>query len=126
MGNLGHFRHAARSTDIVSYAPGQAIFRKGEPGDRMYIVLEGEVDLIAGYLAHETAGPGSLLGETALLDRRPRSASAIARTDCKLAPVDAKRFSILVQESPLFAVHVMRTMADRLRATGSVPARVAA
>lgn len=120
MGTLGLFR---RSNTVVSYAPGQAIFRKGEPGDRMYIVLEGEVDLIAGYMAPETAGPGSLVGEMALVDRRPRSASAIARTECKLAPVDAKRFSILIQESPLFAVHVMKVMTDRLR---SLDVRMAA
>ena len=113
MGTLGLIR---RSNAVVSYTPGQAIFRKGEPGDCMYIVLEGEVDLIAGYMAPETAKPGSLLGEIALVDpHRPRSASAIARTECKLAPVDAKRFAVLIQESPLFAVHVMRTMADRLR-----------
>jgi CRP-like cAMP-binding protein len=112
-----------RSHEAVTYKPGQAIFRKGEAGDRMYIVLEGEVDLIAGYTVPQTAGPGALLGEMALVDRRPRSASAIARTDCKLAPVDAQRFAILVQEAPLFAVHVMRTMADRLR---GMDARLAA
>jgi len=113
MGTLGLFR---RSNAVVTYTPGQAIFRKGEPGDRMYILLEGEVDLIAGYMAPETAKPGSLLGEMALVDRRPRSTSAIARTECKLAPVDAQRFAVLVQESPHFAVHVMKTMAERLAA----------
>jgi CRP/FNR family cyclic AMP-dependent transcriptional regulator len=120
MGTLGLIRH---SNEVVTYTPGQAIFRKGQPGDRMYIVLEGEVDLIAGYTAPETAGPGSLLGEMALVDQRPRNASAIARTDCKLAPVDARRFAVLVQEAPLFAVHVMKTMADRLR---GMDARLAA
>jgi CRP/FNR family cyclic AMP-dependent transcriptional regulator len=107
------FRH---SSDVLSYTPGQAIFRRGERGDQMYVVLEGEVDLVAGYSVLETAGPGALVGELSLVDRRPRSASAIARTPCKLVPVDAKRFSFMIQETPGFALRVMRTMADRLRA----------
>ena len=108
------FRH---SNDVLSYAPGQAIFRRGERGDHMYVVLEGEVDLVSGYSVLETAGPGALLGEMSLVDRRPRSASAIARTPCKLVPVDARRFSFMVQETPGFALRVMRTMAGRLRAS---------
>jgi len=107
------FRH---SSDVLSYTPGQAIFRRGERGDQMYVVLEGEVDLVAGYSVLETAGPGALVGELSLIDRRPRSASAIARTPCKLVPVDAKRFSFMIQETPGFALRVMRTMAERLRA----------
>jgi len=107
------FRH---SSDVLSYTPGQAIFRRGERGDQMYVVLEGEVDLVAGYSVLETAGPGALVGEMSLVDRRPRSASAIARTPCKLVPVDARRFSFMIQETPGFALRVMRTMAERLRA----------
>jgi CRP-like cAMP-binding protein len=113
MGILGYFRH---SSDVVAYRPGQTIFRQGERGDQMYVVLEGEVDLISGYRPFETAKTGALIGEMALIDQRPRSASAIARTSCKLAPVDTRRFSDMVQETPLFAVQVMKILTDRLRA----------
>jgi len=51
-----------------------------------------------------------------LVDCRPRSASAIARTACKLAPIDVRRFGFLVQETPGFALRVMRVMAERLAA----------
>jgi CRP/FNR family cyclic AMP-dependent transcriptional regulator len=53
--------------------------------------------------------------EVALLDDRPRSASAIASTDCKVAVIDLNRFGVLVQQTPFFAVDVMRVMAERLR-----------
>jgi CRP/FNR family cyclic AMP-dependent transcriptional regulator len=54
----------------------------------------------------------------ALIDAKPRSLSAVARTDCKLAAVDRQRFSFMVTETPYFALHVMQVMAERLRRRG--------
>jgi CRP-like cAMP-binding protein len=51
----------------------------------------------------------------ALIESRPRSATAVARTDWKLVAVSEKRFAFLVQQTPHFALQVMRVMADRLR-----------
>ncbi len=56
-----------------------------------------------------------MIGEMALIDHLPRSASARATTDAKLVPIDQRRFLFLVQETPFFAIHVMKVMADRLR-----------
>jgi len=99
------------------FAPGQAIFREGEPGDSLYIVAEGQVDIVLGERILETVGPGGILGELALIDDKPRSASAIARTECLLAPVNREHFLALVQRTPLFALQVMRAIANRLRRT---------
>lgn len=99
------------------FAPGQAIFREGEPGDSLYIVAEGQVDIVLGERTLETVGPGGILGELALIDDKPRSASAIARTECLLAPVNREHFLALVQRTPLFALQVMRAIANRLRRT---------
>ncbi len=99
------------------FEPGQAIFREGEPGDSLYIVAEGQVDIMLGARILETVGPGGILGELALIDDKPRSASAIARTDCLLAPVNREHFLALVQRTPLFALQVMRAIANRLRRT---------
>jgi CRP-like cAMP-binding protein len=52
----------------------------------------------------------------ALLDSSPRTARAVARTGCKLVPVNQKRFNLLVQHTPDFAIQIMRVMAGRLRA----------
>ena len=50
-----------------------------------------------------------------MIDREPRSATAVAETDCELVPIDKRRFWFLVQETPYFAEIVMRVMVDRLR-----------
>ena len=51
----------------------------------------------------------------AMIDGAPRTATAVARSDCKLFPVDEKRFQFLVQQTPYFAIEVMRVLAGRLR-----------
>ena len=77
--------------------------------------MEGEVDIKveAGVLEH--LSEGHIFGEMAIIDKQPRSASAVAITDCKVAPVDQRRFTFLVQQNPYFAIQVMSVMADRLR-----------
>jgi CRP-like cAMP-binding protein len=51
----------------------------------------------------------------ALIDTKARSASVVAKTDCRLVPINEKRFLVLVHETPVFALLVMRVLADRLR-----------
>ncbi|HXQ21148.1 MAG TPA: cyclic nucleotide-binding domain-containing protein, partial [Candidatus Acidoferrales bacterium] len=63
----------------------------------------------------ETMGPGGILGEMALIDQNPRSATAVAKTDCTLVPVNEARFKFLVKQVPAFSLEVMRVMASRLR-----------
>lgn len=98
-----------------TYAAGQTVLAEGSPGDSMYVVLEGEVDIRVGDTLVDTAGPGDIVGEMALIDSTVRSASAVATTECRLAPVNEKRFLFMVTQTPFFALHVMRVLADRLR-----------
>jgi len=98
-----------------SFAKGQTVFREGETGGLMYVVLEGGVTLTVKGKTVETVGPGGVLGEMAMIDDAPRSATAIAAIDSKLAVIDPKRFSFLIQQTPNFALQIMRVIADRLR-----------
>lgn len=98
-----------------SFAAGQTIFEAGAPGDLMYVVQEGEVEIVLAGRAIDVAGPGGVIGEMALISDKPRSASAVAKTNCRLVPIDEKRFAFLVQQTPYFAIQVMRVMAERLR-----------
>ena len=66
-----------QESNTVQLAPGDFLFREGEKGDKMYVLLEGEVDIFLGDFVFETAGPGSLLGEMALIDDSPRTANAV-------------------------------------------------
>jgi CRP-like cAMP-binding protein len=106
------FQHA---DDYESFSAGQIVFKEGQPGEVMYVVKEGEVDIIINDEPCETVGPGGIFGELALIDDKPRSATAIAKTDCKLVPIDERRFKFLVQQTPFFSIRVMRVLADRLR-----------
>lgn len=112
MTTIDLFRNA---TDAESFSAGQVIFSEGEPGNVMYAVQDGEVSIMAGDTLIDTAGPGSIVGEMALIDRSARSATVIAKTDCKLVAIDQKRFTFLIQHTPNFAIQVMSVMAERLR-----------
>jgi CRP-like cAMP-binding protein len=101
--------------DAVQVAPGEILFKEGDKRELMYVLLEGEVEIRLGNYVVETAVPGALIGEMALIDDSPRAASAVAKTTCRLAPVDRRRFHFLVQQHPQFATHVMKELADRLR-----------
>ena len=104
-----------RSGSAETYRAGDPIFRAGDPADHMYLVDSGTVSLRVGEHVVETVGPSGLFGEMAVVDRRPRSASAIAESDCALITFDKRRFWFLVQETPFFAEIVKRAMASRIR-----------
>ena len=110
---LNLFRHK----ETVNFAAGQTVFKAGNPGEVMFVIIEGEVEIRDGSSILETAGPGAIFGELALIDDEPRSATVVAKTDCRLVPVDRHRFEFMVQETPFFALAVMKVLADRLRRT---------
>lgn len=97
------------------YAAGEVIFAAGERGNTMYLVRSGEVVIERGGKVLETLESGGIFGEMALIDGSPRSATAKAKTDCIVAPLNEKTFLFLVHETPYFAIAVMRTLTDRLR-----------
>ena len=98
-----------------SFDAGQVIFQAGEPGDCMYVVMEGQVELSVRGQVLERLGPGDVLGEMALIDSAPRSASAVTRTDTRLVPIRRDRFDALVQQDPEFSIQLMRVIVGRLR-----------
>jgi CRP/FNR family cyclic AMP-dependent transcriptional regulator len=104
-----------KNTAPVFYAAGSTIFEIGQPRDAMFIVQEGEVEIKVGDKTVETVVAEEFFGEMALIDGGIRSASAVAKTDRKLVPINEKQFLFMVQETPFFAIRVMRTLAARLR-----------
>jgi CRP-like cAMP-binding protein len=101
--------------DFKEFKAGTTIFSKGEPGNEMFIILDGEVDIHVGSGVIDNLKDTEVFGEMALIDSHVRSATAIARTDCRLAAIDEQRFLFLVRESPFFALDIMKIMACRLR-----------
>jgi CRP/FNR family cyclic AMP-dependent transcriptional regulator len=104
-----------QDADALQLAPGDFLFREGDKRDKMYVLLEGEMDIRLGDYVVETARRGALIGEMALIDDSPRAANAVAKAPCRLATIDKRRFHFLIQQHPQFATHVMKELADRLR-----------
>ncbi len=98
-----------------TYAANAVIFQEGQPGNAMYIVKEGEVEVRVHGTTVEVVLAEGFFGELAVIEDGPRSATAIARTDCVLIPLDARRFDFMIHSNPLFAREVMRHLARRLR-----------
>ncbi|MGO9855808.1 MAG: Crp/Fnr family transcriptional regulator [Acidimicrobiales bacterium] len=111
---LGVFKAATDNRDVPA---GTVIFEAGSTGEEMYGVAEGTVELRLPDGRAVTIGPDETFGEMALVDRSARSATATALEDCKLAVIDKRRFLFLVHETPTFALQVMASLAERLRAT---------
>ena len=98
-----------------SFTAGQTIFKEGQPGDELFVVLEGMVSITVQEREVNQIEAGNIFGEMTLVDDRPRSATARAFTDCKLLPLDFNRFLEMVQRTPAIATDVMSVMSTRMR-----------
>jgi CRP-like cAMP-binding protein len=110
----------SHETELVELSAGQPLFKEGEPGDLMYVLMAGAAAIQVHGRVVETAEAGAILGEMAMIDDGVRSATVVAKSDCRLVPIDRRRFNFLVQQTPNFALHVMRVIADRLRNTDAI------
>ena len=104
--------------DLRSYKEGETIFKAGDPGDCMYAVVDGRVEIQLHGETIDHIGPGEVFGELGLIDAQPRSATAVAETDCRVAVIGEKRFLRLVEQVPRFALQMMRVITERLRRHG--------
>ncbi len=105
---------------FVQFTAGASVFREGEPGTEMFIIREGQVEILrqAHGADHRVAvlDEGDFFGEMSLLDDLPRSASARAVTDCVLLRIDRSTFDQMVRHNPEIPVRMLRKLSRRLRA----------
>ncbi len=94
---------------------GERIFTAEDEARSMYVVLSGEIEIVAYGEVLDRVGTGGIFGEMALIDGRPRSATAIAAEPSELVAVDRELFVRLVRGAPEFALAVMAQMARRIR-----------
>jgi CRP/FNR family cyclic AMP-dependent transcriptional regulator len=106
---------SGNETDMIRVVAGKVVFKEGDPGDAVYVVLDGKVELRVGGRLVETVGPGGVLGEMALIEQAPRVATATAKTAADLLPISEARFMTMIQKTPHFALQIMKVMAARLR-----------
>ena len=105
-------------------AQGKVIFAENDMAraylfmrDKMYLLLEGEVELVAGRKVIGTIARGGIFGEMASITHAPRSASAVAKTACRVIALDDRQFHQGLRKKPAFALMLMSMMIGRLRQT---------
>ena len=102
------------SDKVEEYQPGDVIFREGDQAHHMYVVLQGDIELRVDDRPVGRSRAGDIMGEMAIVGSHKRTATAVAASPCRLAPVTERRFVLLVQEQPYFALHVMKILTDRI------------
>jgi CRP/FNR family cyclic AMP-dependent transcriptional regulator len=107
-------RIAAIAEQVV-YSAGSVIFREGDYGQSMFLVLEGEVRLHTDTRDFETAIQNDYFGEMTLIDGDARSASATALSDCLLLSIGQEAFQQTLASNFEAALAIMRTLSQRLR-----------
>jgi CRP-like cAMP-binding protein len=117
---LEFFRSAGKPATV---AEGEKIFGENERAiplirrHKMYLLLKGEVGLMAGRKPIGRVRPGEIFGEMAILSDAPRSASAIAKSACRVIALDDNEFQTALRKKPEFALMLISVMIFRLRAT---------
>ncbi len=106
--------------DLRHLAAGDTLFQAGEPGESLYVVRSGEVELFirdtAGQrIALAIVGSGEVFGELALLDRSPRTATAVSLADTELLELDRDDLLLLFQTSPAAALRLLAAMGRMTR-----------
>lgn len=105
----------ARHTDDVQLREGQILMREGTSGRECFVIAEGEADVRIDGEVVATVGPGEIVGEMALIDREPRSATVVARTPIRAVVMTTQQFAAVADRCPSVAKQVMSTLAQRLR-----------
>jgi CRP-like cAMP-binding protein len=110
------------------YHDGEMIIRRGEVGNCMYVVQEGEVEVFVERDGKEVRlavrGEGELIGEMAVFEREVRSANVRALGRARLLTLDKKNFMKRIGEDPTLAFRIVETMSKRLRELGDELARI--
>jgi hypothetical protein len=108
-------------TGVRRVSEGEVICAEGEVADRWWIVMDGQADATWQGLYLGTILPGETIGELALLDGKPRTATVRATTDMVLQELDGEGFVAALLQAPHVAVALLRQFATRLRATDTLP-----
>ncbi|HSG86598.1 MAG TPA: cyclic nucleotide-binding domain-containing protein [Candidatus Limnocylindrales bacterium] len=101
------------------YEDGEVIVRQGDVGDCMFVVQDGEVEIVREEDGREvhvgSAGRNEVLGEMAIFDRQPRSATIKAKGRARILTLDKRNFLRRINEDPSLAFRMIETMSHRVR-----------
>jgi CRP-like cAMP-binding protein len=120
--NQKELRKLASAVDRVEVPKGEVLMSEGTPGHDFFVIVDGKAKITLRDKTLATLGPGEFVGEMALLDQGPRSATAVAQTPMTLLVLTSRDFSRILEEVPVVTKKIMRGMAGRLRTVDKSPA----
>ena len=105
----------ARHMQVVAVPREVELMREGEQGDAFFVVIEGTAAIVQKGHTTGAVGPGDHVGELALLDPAPRSATVFASTPMMVGVIDARAFAAILRDVPPLSSKLLRSLARRLR-----------
>lgn len=105
----------ARITDQIDIAANDVVFKEGDEGDAMYLIVGGKVKVHSGEQVFAELGERQVFGEMSILDAEPRSASITAMTELTLLKIARDDFTEILAEKPEIAQGVLKVLTRRLR-----------
>jgi CRP-like cAMP-binding protein len=115
-----HLRHVAGLARIRRFHDGAPMMRAGDPGDAMYVLLDGRATVQIPHRGDAHLEMGSFVGELALLDDGPRSATVVADGPVVALSISRTGFRKLLRSEPSIAVAIAEELARRLRAAHTI------
>ena len=109
---------AKKAGASINFPAGSIVFNKDDPGECMYVVQSGVIEMVIGERVIETCGANEAIGFMSMIDDAPRSSTARVKEACELSIIDRRKFRFMVDEVPNFALYVMGAMARRIRGMG--------
>jgi CRP-like cAMP-binding protein len=117
-------RTIARHAQIADLIEGVDLIKEGEPGDALFVILEGEAVVHQNGVELDRVSEGAYFGEMAILDGAPRSATVVATTDVRVAVIGIRMFRTMLREFPDMAEQLLIALAGELRAARQAAPRV--
>jgi CRP-like cAMP-binding protein len=113
-----HLQQVSSLATRIDLPAGKVLAQEGEPGHEFVVILEGEVEIRKGDEVIATRGAGSYVGEIALLERRPRTATVVATTPLVADVIGQREFNTLLADEPQIAEALKAKSAERLQELG--------
>ncbi len=115
---------------VVAVAEGRVIFNEGDEGSAMYVIIDGEVEIVKRTSLETsktltTLKKGDIFGEMSLIDSMPRSATAIAKKPGKLLVMDEALFYSLARNNADFSFKMIKVLSERIRKSNDQISRLA-
>jgi len=104
----------AAVADEIDLREGRELTRQGAPGREFFVLIEGEADVRRNGRKVRTLSGGDFFGEIALVTKRPRTATVVARTPVRVLVVTDRSFRRMLEESPSMQTKVLQALAERL------------